>query len=230
MDNIAVFGADSSKPNAARPRTPASPEAGEHPVIPPAASASEQELRDAVADVLAGNKDRFEVIVEAIGPQIHAVAWKLTQDTDDALDVSQEALLRIYRALPAWKGRCKFSTWAHRVVLNTGVDFLRRQSKHYRGRVEVPAPEENDEAQEPQEWGGVTYYTAADALERSEIRRRIQQALVFLSARQRKCFVLRHYHDLSIREVAEVMGTSEGTIKRHLFRACRRLRELLGRE
>jgi RNA polymerase sigma-70 factor (ECF subfamily) len=184
-------------------------------------------LRAAVADVVGGQQERFDDIVAVIGDQIHAVAWRLTQNPDDALDVSQEALLRIYKALPAWKGRCKFTTWAHRVVLNTAVDYLRRQSKHYRGRVETPSPKDQDEPFEPQEWAGVTEYTAADALERTEVRRRILQALELLSARQRKCFMLRHFQELTVREVAEVLGTTEGTVKRHLFRACRRLRELL---
>ncbi len=198
------------------------------PAAPPAAQ--EQALREAVRDVVAGRSERFDDIVAIIGGQVHAVAWRLTQDPEDALDVSQEALLRIYKALPAWKGRCKFTTWAHRVTLNTAVDYLRRQSKHYRGRVETPAPEETDEPYEPPEWGGITHETAADALERSEIRRRIHQALDLLSPQQRKCFMLRHYQQLTVREVAETLGSSEGTVKRHLFRACRRLRELLGME
>lgn len=187
----------------------------------------ETRLRLVVAEVLAGNANRFDEIVAVIGGQVHAIAWRLTQNPEDALDVSQEAFLRIFKALPAWKGRCRFSTWVHRVVLNTAVDYLRRQSKHYRGRAEIPSPTEEDDPYEPQEWGGVTDYTPADAMERSEIRRRILQAVELLSSRQRKCFILRHFQELSVREVAEVLGTSEGTVKRHLFRACRRLRELL---
>ncbi len=187
----------------------------------------ETHLRDIVAEVLDGKQERFDEIVAMIGSQVHAIAWRLTQNSEDALDVSQEAFLRIFKALPAWKGRCRFSTWVHRVVLNTAVDYLRRQSKHYRGRVEVPSPADEDEPYEPQEWGGVTDYTPADAMERTELRRRILQAVELLSSRQRKCFMLRHFQELSVREVAEVLGTTEGTVKRHLFRACRRLRELL---
>jgi RNA polymerase sigma-70 factor (ECF subfamily) len=194
----------------------------------PADDPVEARLRLVVGEVLGGKHERFDEIVAVIGSQVHAIAWRLTQNSEDALDVSQEAFLRIFKALPAWKGRCRFSTWVHRVVLNTAVDYLRRQSKHYRGRVEVPSPADEDEPYEPQEWGGVTDYTPADAMERTELRRRILQAVELLSSRQRKCFMLRHFQELSVREVAETLGTTEGTVKRHLFRASRRLRELLG--
>lgn len=234
MDETAVFGAGKSQASGGRS---AEGRAEDVPVRSLEGSsgqgcdseATDRKLRQAVDAVLGGRPERFDEIVAAIGAQIHSVAWRLTQNADDALDVSQEALLRIYKALPAWKGHCKFTTWAHRVVLNTAVDYLRRQSKHYRGRVEAASPaEEKDEPYEPQEWEGVTHYTPADAVERSEVRRRILQALELLSARQRKCFLLRHFQELSVREVAQVLGTTEGTVKRHLFRACRRLRELLG--
>jgi len=234
MDETAVFGADNPESRVGNGRAePLAPQSAGPSLAEPGEGAQgglqDRKVREAIEAVLAGQKDRFDDIVAIIGGQVHAVAWRLTQNADDALDVSQEALLRIYKALPAWKGRCKFSTWVHRVVLNTSVDYLRRQSKHYRGRVEVASPtQEKDEPYEPQEWEGVTHYTPADAVERSEVRRRILQALELLSAQQRKCFLLRHFQDLSVREVADALGTTEGTVKRHLFRACRRLRELLG--
>lgn len=236
MDKSAVLGAGQpdSPTGSRRAETMASNGLGA--LVPDATGSTgdiesmDRKLREAVDDVLAGRQERFDDIVAAIGGQVHAVAWRLTQNADDALDVSQEALLRIYKALPAWKGRCKFTTWVHRVVLNTSVDYLRRQSKHYRGRVETPSPTEQDEPYEPQEWEGVTNYTPADAVERMEVRRRVLQAVELLSTQQRKCFLLRHFQGLSVREVADTLGSTEGTVKRHLFRACRRLRELLGAE
>lgn len=193
----------------------------------PEVDAREARLRDAVEAVRRGEQHRFDEIVAELGSQVHATAWRMTQNADDAMDVAQEAFVRMYHALGAWRGNSRFSTWAHRIVLNTAVDYLRRQARHYRGRVELPQGADNEDPFEPPEWAGITEPMAAKSFENEELRGAILKAVDRLSGNQKRCFLLRYYQDLGIHEIAETLGTSDGTVKRHLFRATRKLRELL---
>src|SRR5690606_18521972 len=83
-----------------------------------------------VQAVKAGQSDAFEEIVFTYRDQVFSAAWHLTRNHEDAMDVTQEAFLRAYNALSGYKGKSRFSTWLHRIVLNTGIDFIRREKRH----------------------------------------------------------------------------------------------------
>jgi RNA polymerase sigma-70 factor (ECF subfamily) len=194
---------------------------GELPIHKPA----EDDLYIITREIVSGNTERFEEIVERFRMHVYQMAWKVTANYDDALDITQEVFLRTYRALSAWKGQSKFSTWLHRIALNTTIDYLRRNKRHVQALVR-PAEEENENRDRKLQ-EGVTHETPARALELKELRCAIYSAVVKLPSRQRKSFVLRHYYGLPIKEIAEILRCSEGTIKRHLYRAIQRMRTLL---
>jgi RNA polymerase sigma-70 factor (ECF subfamily) len=150
-------------------------------------------------------------------------AWQLTRNTDDAMDVSQEVFVRVYRALSSFKGNAKFSTWLHRIVLNTSVDFVRREKRHW--DTEPRADSSNEDESPPVEPS--IEPNQRETVYQGEIQRRVLAGLVKISARQRQVFLLRYYNELNLKEIADVLRCTEGAVKRHLFRAQERLRVIL---
>lgn len=187
---------------------------------------SEDMIRTIVRDVLAGKSERFEELFGLYHGLVYGMAWNLTGNYEDALDVTQECFLRTYRALCSWKGKAKFSTWLHRIAVNTAIDYIRREAKHHSQRIESGNDEELDKEIECISQG-VESQTPLTKLQQKELRLRIFRAVGQLKGRQRRCFILRYFADLSIKEVAGIVGCGEGTAKRHLFRARERLRSLL---
>jgi RNA polymerase sigma-70 factor (ECF subfamily) len=187
---------------------------------------SEQALQDIVKAVLAGKKERFEEIFVLFHNMVFFLAWNLTGNYDDAMDVVQECFLRVFRALCSWKKKAKFATWLHRIAINTAIDYIRREAKHQAKRLTSSGFEDMDEEIDRLAQG-VETRTPLTELQQKELRRRILYAVNQLGGRQRRCFILRYYSDLDIKEIAQVVGCAQGTVKRHLFRARKRLQEWL---
>src|SRR5215218_3204141 len=103
--------------------------ATQEPSRAPTSNAREPEVLPLVQQAIAGSREAFDEIVFLYREQVYATTWQLTRNTEDALDVAQEVFLRAYRALGSYKGRARFSTWLHRIVLNTCVDHLRREKR-----------------------------------------------------------------------------------------------------
>lgn len=202
--------------------------------MPPASAAgrdvpNEQVLQRLVRDAHAGDAAAFEEIVYLHRDQVYGIAWQMTRNADDAMDVTQEVFVRVFRALGSFRGRARFATWLHRIVLNCAMDYLRHERRHRSGKVDLdedfgaePGDDTHRRRLEPSVPG-----SQRDTAGAHELQRRVLAALAQLSARQRQVFILRYYHELGLNEVAEIMRTSPGTVKRHLFRAQARLKELL---
>lgn len=187
---------------------------------------SEKEIRDLVDAVLRGDRKKYGELFELFQPQVFSLAWNLTGNLDDTMDIIQECFLRAYRALSSWKGNAKFATWLHRIAVNTAIDFIRREAKHHDKRLEASQNEDDDE--EIQNLcEGVERRTPLTELQRKELRKKIFTAVALLPDMQRRCFVLRYLGDMSTREAAEIFGCSEGTVKSHLYRAREFLKQAL---
>jgi len=218
------------------PVTLAMARAGDRPDGGARLSAADREQRDERLAHLVdryrdGDTGSFEEIVLLIREQIYAVAWRHCQHEDDALDIVQNVLVRVFRALPMWKGKSRFTTWVHRITLNATVDWFRRHGKHQAKRIDAPGwfhPEEEEALHTPPDPAlGVQSETPRHAAQRSEVIERVREALPKLTEMQRNCFLLRHWHGQSIEEIAETVGCGQGSVKQHLHRAAKRLRDLL---
>lgn len=140
----------------------------------------------------------------------YAVALHITGDAEEAADLLQEAFLRAKKTLGSFRGDSALHTWLMRIVVNLSLKHVRRQEIRRRLRYLVPSPPRPPSA----EW----------LVGSSERTQRLAAALQRLPARQRAAFVLRHVHDLSTNQVAQVMSVSVPTVKTHLLRATERLR------
>ncbi len=173
-----------------------------------------------VERVLAKDPTVIEDIVKTYKRQVYHLAYELCRDHDDAEDLVQEVFIRAWKNLDRFRGEARLSTWLHRITVNLFINTTR--SKNYLAR-----KEQSEFDEEYMTGGRGAEYSPERAYESKEIAQHIEQALAKLSPAQRTAFVLRHYHDLSIKEIAEHMNNTEGTVKVLLFRAVRNLQKHL---
>lgn len=186
----------------------------------------DERVRRIVKEVLKGDAYRFEEIFDLFRGRIYGLSWSLTGNREDALDVVQESFIRAFRALKSWKGRSKFSTWLHRIVVNTAIDFIRREAKHHNKRVTPGSEKEADEKFRIL-LEGVDEKTAVAELERRDLRKRLFQAINKLPGSQKRSFILRYFGELTVKDISDIIGCGEGTTKRQLFRAREKLKKML---
>ena len=163
----------------------------------------------------AGDESAFGVLVERFQGRVYSIAFRFTGNHEDALDVTQEALFRLYQKIGRWKPTGSFGGWVMRIATNTAIDQTRRGQHRKKVIVSVEAGVVEDHA------AAGTPETSAEA---REIGEKVRETLRVLSRAQRQVFVLRHYEGMSLMEIAEALGCSVGSVKVHLFRALRKLR------
>jgi RNA polymerase sigma-70 factor, ECF subfamily len=174
-----------------------------------------------------GDQDAFEQLVRTYDQSVLRLAMNLLRSPEDARDVYQEAFLRVYRNLHTFRFDCSFHTWLYRIVTNICLDQLRRRKV----RKEEPAivetadgPVDRMDALEEDGPGANPERTMWN----SELRAKIEHALEDLTPRERLVFELRHYQGLRLRNIGEMLGTSEEAAKNCLFRATQKMRLVLG--
>jgi len=165
-----------------------------------------------------GDVDAFESLVRRYQcPLINFIARTLG-DRGAAEDLAQEVFLRVYRAASRFEARTRVSTWVFRIAYNLAMTELDRRKRR---RTLAEALHRNGEA--------VSREAFAGPGEDREFQEEIASALDGLPGNQRAVLLLRLHQDLSYREIAEILGTSVGSVESLLFRARKTLRESLGR-
>ena len=177
-----------------------------------------------IAEVRAGNTEAFEFFVRQYQPRITRIAFRLLKDLGEADCAAQESFLRAWQNIDEFREGSTFETWLTRICINWCKDRLKRR------RVVLyfhQAPPEGGEEGGPHD----TFPHPGPSPERRaqsrEIRERLRAAIESLSPRQKAVFTLKHFEELSIPEIAELMGLESGTVKSHLFRAAQKIRESL---
>ncbi|HSR66536.1 MAG TPA: sigma-70 family RNA polymerase sigma factor [Acidobacteriota bacterium] len=168
----------------------------------------------------------FENLVGEHSEKIFFLALDLTGNHHDAEDLVQEVFIKAYKSLKKFRGEAQFGTWLYRIAVNTHIDKVRKKSEaamrdydswdDERSVLHFKPPADRSPQGNPER-----------RVRSAGIQEDIRRALKTLSPRQHSVFVLRHYQNLKLREIAEVLSCSEGTVKTTLFRAIRRLRDQL---
>jgi len=174
-----------------------------------------------------GDQAAFEKLVRAYDRSVLRMAMNLLRSEEDAYDVYQEAFLRVYRNLHAFRFDCNFHTWLYRIVTNLCVDQLRKR----RIRKEEPPVVETAEGPRDRLEGVAEGRAQGDpqrALMSRQLGQRIEQVLEGLTPRERMVFELRHYQGMRLRAIGELLGASEEAAKTCLFRATQKMRAALG--
>jgi len=171
-----------------------------------------------------GDVAAFEQLVRAYEKKVFNLAFRLSGSREDAADLAQEALVRVYKSLDRFREQARFSTWLYRIVVNVCLDFQR--SRKRQPTVSLDAPLEGNDGEVPRQ-------IASDALdpeeaaERSDLREAVQAAIGRLSGEHRAVLVMRDIQDMPYEDIGQVLGLPLGTVKSRLNRARQALKQEL---
>jgi RNA polymerase sigma-70 factor (ECF subfamily) len=175
-----------------------------------------------VALAQGGDRRAFEELIERHKHKAYHIAFGFARDREEAKDLSQEAFLKAFAYLKKFDGRSSFYTWFYRIVVNVCLDHKRRTKHSAAGEFD-----ETDESQlEPTHQPARPLPLDQQVLA-SQLSLKVGAALETLPAKQRTAFILKNHQGLSIKEIAAMMETAEGTVKVHLHRAVTALRQRL---
>lgn len=170
-----------------------------------------------------GDETAFEQLVLLYQKRVYNLALRMVQNPDDAFDLSQEAFLKAWKNLPNLKADAAFSTWLFRMTSNECIDFLRRSKRQKTVSLTV----ESDDDEEVQLDMPDMAPGPEEAAIRAEEQALLQKAMEQLPPDHRQILTLRIVDDLDYRQISEVLGIAEGTVKSRLARARDNLRKNL---
>jgi RNA polymerase sigma-70 factor (ECF subfamily) len=171
-----------------------------------------------VARSVSGDVDSFNQLILRWERPIYALAYRVIGREEEARDVSQEAFLRAYRALPGFKGQAKFSSWLYRITLNLCRDWIRKQR-----RQPVSQFPEGADIDELTASGGPVE-SIEDLVARRELSAVVEEAMSHLPEEQRTAIILKEYHGMTFQEIADLQGCPLSTVKTRLYQGLSVLR------
>ena len=162
-----------------------------------------------------GDKKAFDILVLKYQHKIIKLISRYVRDSSEVFDVSQEAFLKAYRALPSFRGESAFYTWLYRIAINTAKNYLIAQGRRPPGAdVEIEDAELYEGDSELKEIA-----TPEHLLLRDEIEKTIFEVIEQLPEDLRTAITLRELEGLSYEEIAEAMACPVGTVRSRIFRA-----------
>ena len=181
-------------------------------------SAGAVDESDVVSKAQRGSVEAFSKLVELYKRQAYFAALGLVRNHHDALDLSQEAFARAFRAMGRFDTRRPFYPWLYRIVRNLCLNHLKRRARQKEVSIEVIDPRGSESLPDH-------HADPARVAERNEMRERLWRAMQDLSPDHREILVLRHFQEMSYAEIAEALGCPQGTVMSRLHAARRKLRE-----
>jgi len=161
----------------------------------------------------AGDEVAYRALVERYQKKAYWIAYDMLGDKEEALDVAQEAFVRVFRSIDRFDTSRKFTTWLYRIVSNLCIDALRKIPKQRAISLEsigdtIPRGE-----------------IPSEALERTELGRQIEQILAVLPSKYRLMIVLRDLEGHSCKEIARIVGCSHANVRWRLHKARKLFQE-----
>lgn len=180
-----------------------------------------------VAKAKKGDRMAFEELMDGYFKRIYSIAYRMSGNADDASDMTQEVMLKLYRNIKSFGGKSRFSTWVYRVATNTCLDELKKLRRHTSYSIDSEL-ETSD--------GSMTVEIEDDSptpeqkAENSELKALVAKALNKLGDEHRAVLVLRDIQGLSYDEIAKILACSEGTVKSRISRARANLKKILEKD
>ena len=162
--------------------------------------------------IISGQKNLFRLLVRRYERQVFGMGRSFFRNDEDACDFTQEVFLKVYRNLAHFEGRSRFSTWLYRIAYNTAINGVNRKKEYQSLAEEVPSGEGD---------------TPEHALLREIARDAVLVSLAELPERYRICIDLFFFYGCSYQEIESITGYPVNTVKSHVFRAKKILREKL---
>ena len=172
-----------------------------------------------VRKVLGGDANAFETLVLEYEKNVYNRALRMTGNSEDAADMTQEAFIKAYNSLQSFRGDSKFSVWLYRIVSNVCLDFLRSKNR----RPTVSLSVEDDDGEDAQLDVADESQSPELLLDRKLTRDSVRRGLDSLPPDYRQILLLREIQGLSYDEIAQALSLEVGTVKSRIFRARKRL-------
>jgi len=184
----------------------------------------EENEQNIIDRICRGDTAAFQRLVERYKKKIYFLAYDILGDHHEAEDISQEVFIKVFRSLRNFRRDAKMSSWIYQITANTCIDALRKK----KSKPQVNLEDFNHVSlQDNLAGGGTRVQNPELSAEASIMQHKIQNALHKVTPKERTVFVMRHYNDLKIKEIAETLQVSSGTVKSLLFRALKKLRKEL---
>jgi len=175
-----------------------------------------------------GDQKAFRQLVERYQRKVYTIAFGVVRNPDTALDITQDAFVRVHKNLATFKGDSSFYTWIYRIVLNLCIDRKRRQARqaevdyddgisHGEGFTDGPS------------LASTGIDNPAQAAHRKELVEHMDRALATLSEEHKSILLLREVDGLSYEELAETLDIPKGTVMSRLFHARKNFQKSLTR-
>ena len=172
-------------------------------------------IKDLIVKAQDGNAEAFHEIVTEYDSRIMTLTLQIAQNKEDAEDIYQETFVKVYRNISKFRFESDIYTWIYRIAVNTAYNYKRKHSK-----IKTVEPNE-DTGFDLLDW---VYDPQSNDENREELILAINQSLLGLSHQQRTVFILKHLQQLKIKDIANILDLSDGTVKKYLFRAMEKLR------
>ncbi len=177
-----------------------------------------------------GDRDAFELLMRRYNQTLYRTARSILKDDAEAEDAVQEAYMLAYRAMGAFRGDAKLSTWLVRIVVNEAIARARKRSRRAE-IIQLSSGEREPDADVSEEsMNEATPEQPEHAAVRAETRRLLEGKIDALPDAFRTVFVLRALEELTVEETAATLGIPAATVRTRFFRAKGLLREALARE
>lgn len=171
-----------------------------------------------------GDKRAFELLVIKYQRKLARLLSRFIRDAAEVEDVSQEAFIKAYRALPSFRGDSAFYTWLYRIGINTAKNYLVAQGRRAPTITEY-SPEDAENFEDAGELRDIN--TPEHELMTKQIGQTVNSAMAMLPEELRTAITLREIEGLSYEEISEVMNCPIGTVRSRIFRAREAIAEKL---
>jgi len=175
-----------------------------------------------------GDERAFRTLVERYQKKVYAVALAMVKDREEAMDVVQEAFVKVHRSLESFKADATFYTWLYRITVNVCIDVIRRRGAMRSDSVEFDERIGHDLAEA--NLGAVSSQLGSNpekSVLQHELGQKIQEALEQIPEKHRAILLLRELDGLSYEELAQVLEIPKGTVMSRLFHARAKVQKLL---
>lgn len=168
-----------------------------------------------------GDPAAFRELVECYKQQVYYTAYDLSGNHHDAEDISQEVFIKAFRGIGRFRSDARLGSWLHRITLNAYIDSRRKKARKMVTTVDKKGNTDFDPVESAVDERAADPERAAASVRMAE---HIDRALEHLSEQERVVFVMRHYHDMPLKDISRSLKIAEGTVKSLLFRSIRKLR------
>ena len=168
-----------------------------------------------------GDSFAFEQLMSSYDRQVLSLAYSIVGNPDDAQDIYQEALISAYKSLPKFRMQSDFFTWLYRIAVNKAINFKRKNLKYQNESI---TKSDSDSYGSDHDLRISLSETPEEVTIQNELKELIEEAVLLLSSQERMAFVLCHQQGYKLREAAELMNCSLGTVKSYLFRSREKLK------